>query len=88
MNTSTAIQIAHKLWVKWVSARPAIGRDGYLRSSDDMAEYRFYDIPTIHDSMLREYRWIRTGKAKVTPGLVREVRGELILLGKVRRALA
>jgi hypothetical protein len=59
-----------------------------VRESSDIADYQFYDLDVIHRSMLQEYRWIRTGRAKVSPALITEVRGELIMLGKIRKALA
>ncbi len=88
MTHNQASTRAAELWRKWVSARPAVGFNGYLQESREMADYRFYDLPTIHRSMLQEFRYIRTGKSRATPALITEVRGELIILGKIRKALA
>lgn len=83
MTSNEAITHAYRLWKKWVSARPAVGVNGYLIHSHET--YKAFDLDYIHNCMLREYRWIRSGK--VTPGLIREVKGELVLLGKIRKAL-
>jgi hypothetical protein len=88
MTKNDAILAATVLWKKWVSLRPAVGHNGYLQQSDSMEDYRFYDLPKLHEVILHEYRWHRTGKSTATPSLQREVRGELILLGKIRKALA
>jgi len=88
MDWNTANTEATKLWYKWVSSRPAVGIDGYLQQSRDMADYKLYDLDRIHSSMLQEYRYIRQGTSRATPGLISEVKGELILLGKIRKALA
>ena len=87
MNQQEAIQHAYRLWKKWVSFRPAYGRNGYLGYADSPEGYRAFDLDKIHECMLHEARWHRTGKSNATPGLIKEVKGELILLGKVRAAL-
>ena len=42
----------------------------------------------IQESILRELRAARTGKIQTSVGLRREMAGELILCGKIRKALA
>lgn len=79
MTWNIANSHAYRLWLKWVSDRPHYsGLNGSTIS---------YDLDRIRASMLQEARWHRTGKSNATPGLIREVKGELILLGKVRKAL-
>jgi hypothetical protein len=46
------------------------------------------DLDRIHASMLQEARWHRTGKSGASAGLISETKGELILLGKIRKVLA
>ena len=75
---------AQMLWTKWVSDKPASG----ILTHGLNAPFVAYDLDRIHASMLQEARWHRTGKSSATPALISEVRGELILLGKVRKALA
>ena len=87
MTWTEANSHARRLWQKWVSGRPAYGLHGYLGETDSPLEYRFYDVAKIHECMLQEARWHRTGKSGATPALISEVKGELILLGKVRKAL-
>lgn len=87
MDSMEAIPIAYKLWHKWVSARPAIGIDGYMRSSSDPNDYQGYDLDKIRECIRAEIRFHRSGKSNASVALMREVRGEAILLGKVRMAL-
>ena len=75
---------AQMLWEKWVSDKPAVS----ILTHGPNAEHVSFDLDRIHASMLREARWHRTGKSNATSSLISEVRGELILLGKVRKALA
>jgi hypothetical protein len=84
MTWNEAHAHAQRLWTKWVSSNPAVS----ILTHGPYAEYVAYDLDRIHASMLSEARWHRTGKSNATPGLIREVKGELILLGKVRKALA
>ena len=87
MTQNEASEKAAELWQEWVSARPAIGYNGYLQESSDMNEYRFYDLSVIHRSMLQEYRWTLKNPARMTVECFSELKGKLVLLGKVRKAL-
>lgn len=75
---------AYRLWAKWVSDKP----HSSILTHGPYAPYIAYDLDRIHASMLQEARWHRTGNSKATESLIREVKGEMILLGKVRKALA
>ena len=83
MTWNEANTAAQRLWTKWVSDKPHVS----ILTHGPNAEHVSYDLDRIHDSMLREARFHRTGKSTATPGLISEVRGELILIGKVRKAL-
>lgn len=87
MTWTEANTLAYKLWDKWVSSRPAVGINGYLRESREQSDYRKYDLDYIHECILREFRAARDGKIRVSPGLLREMRWELSQLGKARKAL-
>lgn len=88
MDRNTAMTEAMNLWTKWVSAKPYAGFDGYVIRTSIPEEYEFYNLDLIHASMLKEARWHATGNSSASPALISEVKGELILLGKVRKALA
>jgi len=47
-----------------------------------------FDLDRIHASMLQESRWNTFMPSRCTPESARETRGKLVLLGKVRKALA
>lgn len=83
MTWNEANTKARILWTKWVSDKPASS----ILTDGPNAPPVAYDLERIHDSMLREARFHRTGKSKVSAGLISEVKGELILLGKIRKAL-
>ena len=87
MTWTEANTAARKLWVKWVSSRPAVGFDGYLQVDTDPTHYKFYDLDYAHKCILEDYRATLKNPSRITPSLFREVKGELILLGKVRKAL-
>lgn len=44
------------------------------------------NLDRIHTSMLQDYRW-RRNKPQFS-GVVREIRGQFVLLGKIRKVLA
>jgi hypothetical protein len=71
MTQSEASRKAWELHLKWV---------GTCNSTD-------FNLGRIHASMLHEVRWHRTGKSSATLSLIAETKGELILLGKIRKAL-
>lgn len=73
MTFRDAIQHGYRLQEKWVGKthEPGVG----------------FELDRIHASMLRESRWHRTGKSSATIGLIKEVKGELVLLGKIRNTL-
>ena len=83
MNRNEANTAAQKLWTKWVSDKPAVS----ILTHGPFAEHVSFDLDRIHASMLQESRFHRTGKSKASAGLISEVKGELILLGKIRKAL-
>jgi hypothetical protein len=87
MTWTEANTKAYELWARWVSNRPAVGINGYIRQTMDHNEYQAYDLDRIHASMLQEARWHATGRSAASPALISEVKGELITLGKVRKAL-
>jgi hypothetical protein len=74
MTWQEAVAIAYRLQAKWVGKvePPDVG----------------YNLDRIHASMLQEARWHRTGKSSASAALISETKGDLILLGKVRKALA
>jgi hypothetical protein len=72
MKLTDAIRHAYELHRVWVSAR-------------EVREGKGYDLARVHKSMLQEYRYQRTLSGRVA--LAREIHGELVLLGKVRKAL-
>lgn len=72
MTVSQAIEHAYRLQAKWVGVHPGV----------------CYDLNRIHASMLQEHRWNQERPARCTPECAKETKGELILLGKVRKALA
>ena len=74
MPVTEAIKLAYHLHEKWVSAA-------------DIRTGRGFDLDRIHASMLQEHRANLASPARCTPECARETRGELVLLGKVRRAL-
>ena len=73
MDVMRAIQEAYRLQSVWVGKGSA---------------EKPFDLERIHASMLQEHRWNRERPARCTPACARETMGELILLGKVRKALA
>ena len=73
MDISTAVREAYRLQSVWVGAGTAENP---------------YDLGRVHRSMLQEHRWNRERPARCTPACARETKGALILLGKVRKALA
>ena len=88
LNTWTeANTIARKLWIKWVSGRPAVGHDGYLVVDTDPTHYKFYDLAYIHKCMLDDYRATVKNPSRMSLAAFKEVKGELILLGKVSKTL-
>ena len=88
MKWNEANTKAYELWATWISSRPAVGFDGYISQSTNPDDYQPYDLDVIHDSILRESRWHATGQSKASPALISEVKGQLILLGKIRKALS
>ncbi len=64
--------IARKLHLVWVGP---------------IAPFETYDLARVHASMLQEHRWNLKNPARCTPACARETRGQLVLLGKVRKAL-
>jgi hypothetical protein len=46
------------------------------------------DLNRVHASMLQEYRWTLKNPGRMTAACFSELKGKLILLGKVRKALA
>ena len=84
MDWTSANTEASRLWKKWVSDKPAKGiHNGYT----EQEHYQAYDLERIHSCMLQERRYHATGKSNATPAIISEVKGELILLGKIRKAL-
>lgn len=83
MTWNEAHTTANRLWTKWVSDKPHVS---ILTHGPD-AVCAAYDLNRIHASMLHEHRFHRSGKSTATAGLMREVRGELVLLGKLRKIL-
>jgi hypothetical protein len=75
MNTGKAISEAYRLHEKWVSMA-------------DIRNGKGYDLNRIHASMLSEHRANRKRPARCTPACAKETIGELILLGKIRKALS
>lgn len=73
MTVSQAIKHAYRLQAEWV---------GKADSGT------CYDLNRIHASMLQEHRWNQERPARCTPECAKETKGDLILLGKVRKALA
>ncbi len=71
MNRSTAINAAYRLHIEWISEREILQGKGF-------------DLDRIHKVMLTDYRRRSSG---VTQGYVRELRGQLILLGKIKKTL-
>lgn len=72
MTVHEAINHAYRLQAEWVGLHPGV----------------CYDLNRIHASMLQEHRWNQERPARCTPACARETQGKLILLGKVRKALA
>lgn len=87
MDWSTANALASDLWREFISLRPAVGLNGYLRHSTMPDDYRYYDLETIRASMLSELRATRKNPSRMTTAALRELRGKLILLGKIRATL-
>lgn len=85
MTWTEANTHAYELWVRWVSSKP---HQGHHNGFTEQADYQAYNLDRIHASMLQEARWHATGKSKASPTLISEVKGELILLGKIRKVLA
>jgi hypothetical protein len=83
MTWNEANTAAQNLWLKWVSANPA---QSILTHGPD-TQHVSYDLDRIHASMLQEFRWHCTGRSSASAGLISETKGELILLGKIRKAL-
>jgi hypothetical protein len=73
MTIHDAIRTAYQLHLEWI---------GPIRPGTS------YDLNRIHASMLQESRWNRLSPARVTRANATETRGKLILLGRVRKALA
>jgi hypothetical protein len=72
MTVSEAIKHAYHLYDEWIGPRK-LGQVGF-------------DFDRIRRSMLQELRYDQTRGDRV--GVVREIKGELVLLGKVRKVLA
>jgi hypothetical protein len=83
MTRNEANTKAQMLWTKWVSDKPAVS----ILTHGPNAEHVSFDLDRIHASMLQESRFHRTGRSNATAELISEVKGELILLGKIRKAL-
>lgn len=75
MTYSQAITHAYELHKEFVSERDIIMGKGF-------------DLKRIHASLLQEFRWTRKTPGRMTPAAFSEIRGKLILLGKVRKAMA
>jgi hypothetical protein len=73
MTAQQAITHAYRLHEVWIGV-------------NDIRQGRGYDLNRIRASMLQDYRY-RRGKPQFA-GVAREIRGQLSLLGKVRKALA
>jgi hypothetical protein len=73
MTANTAINHAYRLQSEWVG-KPLPGS--------------CYNLDRVHASILQEHRWNRRVPGRVTAANARETHGALILLGKVRKALA
>lgn len=69
---------AAQLQTKWVGEVPV---DARLRGAAN------YDLDRIHASMLQEHRWNREHPARCSKGCAAETFADLIMLGKVRKAL-
>jgi hypothetical protein len=72
MTIHEAIKHAYNLHEMWVSAR-------------EIREGKGYDLARVHASMLQDFRYRRT--RPVFADVVREIRGQFVLLGRVRLAL-
>ena len=70
---SWAIKQAYWLMERWIGTTEIRAGKGY-------------DLDRIHASMLHEYRYQRTRADR--KGVTSEIRGELVMLGKIRKALA
>jgi hypothetical protein len=71
VNSFIAIRHANRLWEIWIG--PLCRKP------------QGFDFDRIHASMLQDYRY-RRNKPQFA-GVCREIRGQFVLLGKVRKAL-
>ncbi len=74
MKFQTALQNAQHLYQMWISSKFPI--DGVMTQGA---------LDRVHTSMLQDYRY-RRGKPQFA-AVCREIRGQFVLLGKVRKAL-
>jgi hypothetical protein len=72
MTQSEAIDFGYAMWAMW-------------RSSTPFSSERPYDFDLIRESMLQDLRY-RRGKPTFA-GVTREIRGQLVKIGKARKAL-
>ena len=78
MDIFKAISESYRLHEKWVSS---------IQLYTDRTGRPCPDLERVHASMLHESRWHLNPACKASDGLKKETRGELILLGKIRKAL-
>jgi len=74
MSSRDAIWHAYKLWEEWIGPIHGRGPDFSVTSCES--------LDRIHKSMRDEYRYQRTRADR--KAVTREIRGKLILLGKVK----
>lgn len=76
MTSGEAGGHAFRLFRKWVSSE---GDSIYAASEEGLAR--------THASMLQEHRWNAKNPARCSAGCAAETRGDLVMLGKVKKAL-